>query len=311
MEGWAAEQQLYSAPQGTCTAELARTLGRGLVGSSVALCVHRLVVCSKMGVSTCCKPRRGQEGQDQQGEDPSKLERTVIARCSERGMNANVFEFYIDTCLPSLSLLPWLSAFLAFSPPISTHARENPKHGRYHWQQDLAQELIADALGTEWGRTDEEREARSPPWWTHTRGLVPCDCKTCFHCKAQLTYGIAHPALSPEQQQVAAQKRIRAEGKKTGVKRQRNEHAYVDVLGHSQYCEVCRDHWVEQQPGWSEADIRVRCNASKKGCVPCRKRICKECYRTWDHRAKRTGRTEWKGPPKKSTTKKGRVGKRS
>ena len=111
-------------------------------------------------------------------------------------MNANVFEFYIDTCLPSLSLLPWLSAFLAFSPPISTHARENPKHGRYHWQQDLAQELIADALGTEWGRTDEEREARSPPWWTHTRGLVPCDCKTCFHCKAQLTYGIAHPALS-------------------------------------------------------------------------------------------------------------------
>ena len=94
------------------------------------------------------------------------------------------------------------------------------KHGRYRWQQDLAQEMIADALGTEWGRTDEEREARSPPWWTHTRGLVPCDCKTCFHCKAQLTYGIAHPALSPEQQQqAAAQKRIRTSESNSAVKK--------------------------------------------------------------------------------------------
>jgi len=224
-------------------------------------------------------------------------------------MNPNVIEFYIDACLPSLSFLPWLSRRPAWQPcrpkaRIPTEAWSLPL-------PDLAQELIADALGTEWGRTEEEREARSPSWWAHTRGLVPgCDCKTCCHCKAQLTYGIAHLALSPEQQQAAAQKRISAQGKQTSVKRQRNEHAYVDVLGHSQYCEVCRDHWVEQQPGWPEADTRVRCNASKKGCVPWRKRICKECCRMWDHRAKRTGRTEWKGPPKTSIAKKGRVGKR-
>ena len=42
------EEQLYSAPQGTCTAELAHTLGRGQVGSRVALCVRRLVDWSQV-----------------------------------------------------------------------------------------------------------------------------------------------------------------------------------------------------------------------------------------------------------------------
>ena len=96
------------------------------------------------------------------------------------------------------------------------------------------------------------------------------------------------------------------------MKRQRNEHAYVTVDEKSQYCQVCYEHWRQHaQPGSQEANIRRQCNFSNKGCVPCGKRICKECYRTWDHRAKRTGRTEWKGPPKKSITKKSRVGKRS
>ena len=153
--------------------------------------------------------------------------------------------------------------------PSATHARD-PKVGRYRSKQDLAQELIADALGTEWGRTDEEREARSPPWWTHTRGLVPCDCKTCFHCKAQLTYGIAHPALSPEQQQqAAAQKRIRTSEGNSAVKKPRLDHAYVVVSGKAQHCEVCRDHWAQRrQAGQTEAWIRGGCNYSKKGCVP-------------------------------------------
>ena len=42
------EEQLYSAPRGTCTAELAHTLGRSQAGSSVALCVRRLVDWSQV-----------------------------------------------------------------------------------------------------------------------------------------------------------------------------------------------------------------------------------------------------------------------
>jgi len=69
---------------------------------------------------------------------------------------------------------------------------------------------------------------------------------------------IAHPALSPEQQQqVAAQKRIRASEGNSAVKKPRNDRAYVTAVKRSQYCEACRDHWVQQwQPGWKKADIR-------------------------------------------------------
>lgn len=42
-------------------------------------------------------------------------------------MDANAFEFYIDTCLPSLSLLPWLSTFLAFSPPVCNTCKRQPE----------------------------------------------------------------------------------------------------------------------------------------------------------------------------------------
>ena len=38
------------------------------------------------------------------------------------------------------------------------------KHGRYNWQLDLAQALIADALGKEWGVTEEQRGSTEKPW---------------------------------------------------------------------------------------------------------------------------------------------------
>ena len=131
-----------------------------------------------------------------------------------------------------------------------------------------------------------------------------------IHCKAQLTYGIAHPALSPEQQQqqqqVAAQKRIRTSEGNSEIKNPRIDHAYVAVYGKAQHCKVCRDHWAQQrQPGTADTWIWGGCNYSKKGCVPCGKRICKQCWATWDHRKKCTSRSEWKQPPQKSIVKKG------
>jgi hypothetical protein len=51
------EEQLYSAPRGTCTAELAQTLGRGQAGSSVALCVGWLTGRKLLFSASCCNAR--------------------------------------------------------------------------------------------------------------------------------------------------------------------------------------------------------------------------------------------------------------
>ena len=67
------------------------------------------------------------------------------------------------------------------------------KHGRYKWQLDLAQALIADALGKEWGRTEAERGEKARPWWSRKVEWYPCDCKGCFHCAAQMTTGLTSP----------------------------------------------------------------------------------------------------------------------
>ena len=113
-------------------------------------------------------------------------------------------------------------------------------------------------------------------------------------------------AVPEQQQQVAAQKRIRTSEGNSAVKKPRLDHAYVVVSGKAQHCEVCRDHWAQRrQAGQTEAWIRGGCNYSKKGCVPCGKRICKQCWATWDHRKKCTSRSEWKQPPQKSIVKKG------
>ena len=70
------------------------------------------------------------------------------------------------------------------------------KHGRYKWQLDLAQALIADALGKEWGRTEAERGEKARPWWSRKVEWYPCDCKGCFHCAAQMTTGLTSPQAS-------------------------------------------------------------------------------------------------------------------
>jgi hypothetical protein len=65
--------------------------------------------------------------------------------------------------------------------------------GRYRWQLDLAQALIAYALDEAWGDTEVERTSIPRPWWTRQDSFVPCNCRTCWHCKQGLTKGVQHP----------------------------------------------------------------------------------------------------------------------
>lgn len=68
-----------------------------------------------------------------------------------------------------------------------------------------------------------------------------------------------------------------------------------------------RGRTAHREDGWAEKDLQQRCNFTKFGCVPCKKRICDECAVGWDHRTKTTSRTDWKTkkhPPKKVITKK-------
>jgi hypothetical protein len=74
----------------------------------------------------------------------------------------------------------------------------------------LAQALIADALGKEWGVTEEERDSTEKPWWTRRLNFVPCDCETCFHCKHDCTTAIASP--TPSQEQLSSAKKRKPSG---------------------------------------------------------------------------------------------------
>ena len=74
------------------------------------------------------------------------------------------------------------------------HKYKDKDKGRYRWQMDLSQKLIAYALDAEWGKTEDERTRNTRPWWTRSLAPVPCDCKTCWHCLRGETKGIMHPA---------------------------------------------------------------------------------------------------------------------
>ena len=52
-------------------------------------------------------------------------------------MNPNVFEFYIDACLPSLSFLPWLSRRPSRHPSAKHAKKEDPENTRSRPHQPI------------------------------------------------------------------------------------------------------------------------------------------------------------------------------
>eukprot|EP01050_Picozoa_sp_SAG11_P029260 SAG11_NODE_8169_length_1052_cov_4.584470_1_plen_134_part_00 len=124
---------------------------------------------------------------------------------------------------------------------LGTKHKYLTKHGRYRWQMDMAQALIADAL---------EKEANdATPWWSRKASPVPCDCKTCHHCKAALTWGIAHPDGSHRRKKPRLQTSP-AETPTREPKVRGPVHELVQVSNTSQWCHVCYAHWAAHpQPG--------------------------------------------------------------
>ena len=210
-----------------------------------------------------------------------------------------------------LSIFYWLinstlaNMFCIHSQQPGFSEKYGVKHGRYKWQLDLAQALIADALGKEWGRTEAERGEKPKPWWSRKVEWYPCDCKGCFHCAAQMTTGLT----SPQQQASGTKRRGSGARAPSTAKKPRSEHGTDFVMAdHSQYCQVCRAHWAEQrEPSWDGAHILRHCHNTKFGCATCQLRICKFCAPGFDHRTKTTSREDWPAkkpmPAKKSPKK--------
>ena len=124
------------------------------------------------------------------------------------------------------------------------------KDRRRQWQLDLAMEMIAYALDTEWGSTEEERSEHSCPWWVRQPGpgntkLEPCGCPRkgprCWHCTQGLTAGVAHPVATRAQcrqdTETPAGKRQRTEGPVTPA--QSHPVKPATMSPHSLRCPLC------------------------------------------------------------------------
>lgn len=129
-------------------------------------------------------------------------------------------------------------------------AAADVKDRRRQWQLDLAMEMIAYALDTEWGSTEEERSEHSCPWWVRQPGpgntkLEPCGCPRkgprCWHCTQGLTAGVAHPVATRAQcrqdTETPAGKRQRTEGPVTPA--QSHPVKPATMSPHSLRCPLC------------------------------------------------------------------------
>ena len=165
---------------------------------------------------------------------------------------------------------------------IDAQHKWKKKHGRYRWQMDLSQELMAFAISTEWGKTEEER-ARGKPWWMRQSDPVPCNCGTCFFCKNGITHGISHPVMSAATKTPAQQRRKQRDATSTAANKK--SHQYVELQSKSQCCLVCYNQWAKESEVPSleitarKSYIRKKCNYTKLGCPGCDNLlICQQCW---------------------------------
>jgi len=117
--------------------------------------------------------------------------------------------------------------------------------------------LIAEAIELDW----PDRSQPRPSWMrSEARGLVPCDCGTCFWCKHGFTNGVAHRSS-------AARKKVKL------------THEWKDVA--SNKCGVCINECAASHPSWSLSAVRA--SVTKHGkltCLACDstgRPICKAC----------------------------------
>ena len=161
--------------------------------------------------------------------------------------------------------------------------------GRYKFQMDLAQTLIAAGIEMSWDGKDDSTK----PKWMRTHNLTPCDCGTCYFCRRGLTHGIDHRVM-------------RADGTPARLSPARKEYKHptkrtpLTINGtHTQgYCRLCevreRSKLVDGKPRKRD-EYRKHCRRPTGGCPVCGVHICKQCWPKYVHDHQSTHvRHDWK-----------------
>ena len=142
------------------------------------------------------------------------------------------------------------------------------RNARCLLQMDLSQELFGCALLLDWKDFPDPKGA---PEWSRKKDFLPCDCKTCFHCKHGLTHGIDHKKKG------SIRRTPSTKAARCSMIRER-------VSSYSHKCSVCerrlKKEINDQNSDLKYRDERKKLNGTYMGCVTCGVWVCEDC---WDY----------------------------
>lgn len=134
----------------------------------------------------------------------------------------------------------------------------NQTLGRFRFQINLSQQLMEEGIRMDWPEPFREEDR---PSWMRQRGLVACDCGTCFFCK-----------LPPPQKPAAA-------GKKPGKCVTERD----DVTKNPERCRLCYLQIRLSNPEMSRDDVDKLCHHTRLGCSNCGVNICEGHWGLYEH----------------------------